>query len=88
MIRPRSISSKIIISYLLVVFITFAMTVSGILPGTFGVLENRAQISLEKQAWEIAFLMQSHQSEGLPEETAFLRHTPVRAARWKAITCW
>ena len=71
MIRPRSISSKIIISYLLVVFITFAMTVLAFYPALFGVLENRAQISLEKQAWEIAFLMQSHQSEVLPEETAF-----------------
>ncbi|MGI6467801.1 MAG: sensor histidine kinase [Syntrophomonadaceae bacterium] len=71
MIRPKSISSKIIISYLLVVFITFAMTVLAFYPALFGVLENRAQISLEKQAWEIAFLMQSHQSEGLPEETAF-----------------
>jgi len=47
------------------------MTILAFYPVLFGVLENRAQIGLERQAWEIAFLVQSHQSGLLPPETTF-----------------
>ncbi len=66
--RLKSISSRIVISYLLVVLITFTMTTMAFYPILFGVLENRAQIGLERQAWEIAFIVESRQSGALSHE--------------------
>lgn len=60
--RLKSISSRVFISYLAVVFITFIMTTLAFYPILLGVLEYRAQIGLEKQAWEIAFIVESRQS--------------------------
>lgn len=55
----RSISTKIITSYLAVVAFTFMMTALAFYPILAGVLERRAEIGLEKQAWEIAYAVGS-----------------------------
>ncbi|HCF49004.1 MAG TPA: hypothetical protein DER60_01895, partial [Syntrophomonas sp.] len=52
----------------MVVLITFTMTTMAFYPILFGVLENRAQIGLERQAWEIAFIVESRQSGALSHE--------------------
>lgn len=57
--RLKSISGRVFISYLAVVLITFFMTALAFYPILLGVLEYRAQIGLEKQAWEIAFIVES-----------------------------
>ncbi len=48
--------------------ITFIMTTLAFYPILVGVLETRAQIGLEKQAWEIAYIVGSRQSELLNPE--------------------
>lgn len=63
--RLKSISGRVLISYMSVVLITFIMTTLAFYPILVGVLETRAQIGLEKQAWEIAFIAGSRQSEAL-----------------------
>jgi hypothetical protein len=55
----KSISSKILISYLGVVVFTFIITALAFYPILVGVLEKRAEIGLEKQAWEIAYTIGS-----------------------------
>lgn len=50
----KSISTKIIIAYLVVVVFTFLVTALAFYPMLVGVLERRAEIGLERQAWEIA----------------------------------
>lgn len=52
--KLKSISSKILISFLTVVFFTFLITALVFYPVLVGVLEKRAEIGLERQAWEIA----------------------------------
>lgn len=66
--RLKSISGRVLISYMSVVLITFAMTTLAFYPILVGVLETRAQIGLEKQAWEIAFIVISRQTETLNPE--------------------
>lgn len=63
--RLKSISGRVLISYMSVVLITFIMTTLAFYPILVGVLETRAQIGLEKQAWEIAFIVGSRHSEAL-----------------------
>src|SRR5665647_487995 len=55
----KSISSKILISYLAVVVFTFLVTALAFYPMLVGVLERRAEIGLERQAWEIAYTIGS-----------------------------
>ncbi len=55
MVKWKSISTKILISYLSVVVFTFLVTALAFYPMLVGVLERRAEIGLEKQAWEIAY---------------------------------
>lgn len=55
MVKWKSISTKILVSYLTVVFCTFLVTALAFYPMLVGVLEKRAEIGLEKQAWEIAY---------------------------------
>lgn len=55
----RSISSRILISYLSVVLFTFIITALAFYPMVIGVLEKRAEIGLQKQAWEIAYTIGS-----------------------------
>lgn len=59
MAKWKSISTKILISYLGVVVITFLATAMAFYPILVGVLERRAEIGLEKQAWEIAYTIGS-----------------------------
>lgn len=59
MVRFKSISSKILISYLGIVIFTFIITALAFYPILVGVLERRAEIGLEKQAWEIAYTIGS-----------------------------
>ncbi|MEQ8201218.1 MAG: ATP-binding protein [Syntrophomonadaceae bacterium] len=59
MVKWRSISTKILTSYLAVVAFTFLMTALAFYPILVGVLEKRAEIGLEKQAWEIAYAIGS-----------------------------
>ncbi|MDD3652844.1 MAG: HAMP domain-containing sensor histidine kinase [Desulfotomaculaceae bacterium] len=59
MAKWKSISTKILISYLSVVVFTFLVTALAFYPILVGVLERRAEISLEKQAWEIAYTLGS-----------------------------
>ncbi len=59
MVKWRSISTKIITSYLAVVAFTFLVTALAFYPILVGVLERRAEIGLEKQAWEIAYAIRS-----------------------------
>lgn len=66
MLKFKSISTKILISYLSVVFFTFLLTALTFYPMLVGVFENRAEIGLEKQAWEIAHTIGSNSS--LPKE--------------------
>lgn len=66
MLKLRSISSKILVSYLSVVLLTFLITALTFYPILLGVLEKRAEIGLEKQAWEIAHTIKS--SSMLPVE--------------------
>lgn len=66
MLKLKSISTKILISYLSVMFFTFLITALTFYPILVGVLEKRAEIGLEKQAWEIAHTIGS--SSLLPEE--------------------
>lgn len=66
MLKLKSISTKILISYLSVVFFTFLLTALAFYPMLVGVLEKRAAIGLEKQAWEIAHTIGSNSS--LPKE--------------------
>ncbi|MGI5921219.1 MAG: ATP-binding protein [Syntrophomonadaceae bacterium] len=54
MVKSKSISTKILISYLAVVVFTFLVTALTFYPVVIGVLEKRAEIGLERQAWEIA----------------------------------
>ncbi|HAG11785.1 MAG TPA: hypothetical protein DCK76_10520 [Desulfotomaculum sp.] len=63
--KLQSISTKIIISYLAVVISTLLVTALVFYPLLIGILEKRAEIGLEKQAWEIAHAILSRQS-GLP----------------------
>jgi len=58
----KSISTKILMSYLAVVFFTFLLTALAFYPLLVGVLERRAEIGLEKQAWEIAYTIGANQS--------------------------
>jgi len=51
----KSISTKILTSYLIVVVFTFLVTALAFYPILVGVLERRAEIGLERQAWEIAY---------------------------------
>ncbi|MEN6348850.1 MAG: HAMP domain-containing sensor histidine kinase [Syntrophomonas sp.] len=60
--KLKSISSKIFISYLVVVFFTFLLTALAFYPILVGVLERRAEIGLEKQAWEIAYTIRLRQA--------------------------
>lgn len=55
----KSISTKILISYLIVVLFTFLITALTFYPILVGVLERRAEIGLERQAWEIAYTIGS-----------------------------
>lgn len=55
----KSISTKILISYLVVVGFTFLLTSLAFYPMLVGVLERRAEIGLERQAWEIAYTIGS-----------------------------
>ncbi len=55
MVKWKSISTKILFSYLSVVVFTFLVTALAFYPMLVGVLERRAEIGLEKQAWEIAY---------------------------------
>lgn len=55
MLKFKSISSKILISYLGIVLFTFITTALAFYPILVGVLERRAEIGLERQAWEIAY---------------------------------
>lgn len=55
----KSISTKILVSYQAVVFFTFLVTALAFYPMLVGVLERRAEIGLEKQAWEIAYTIGS-----------------------------
>ena len=50
----KSISTKILIGFLSVVLFTFLVTALAFYPILIGVLEKRAEIGLERQAWEIA----------------------------------
>ncbi|MEN6391549.1 MAG: HAMP domain-containing sensor histidine kinase [Syntrophomonas sp.] len=59
MVKFKSISSKILISYLGIVIFTFLITALAFYPILVGVLERRAEIGLEKQAWEIAYTIGS-----------------------------
>lgn len=59
MVKWKSISTKILISYLSVVVFTFLITALAFYPILVGVLERRAEIGLEKQAWEIAYTLGS-----------------------------
>jgi len=59
MVKWRSISTKIITSYLAVVVFTFLVTALAFYPILVGVLERRAEIGLEKQAWEIAYAIRT-----------------------------
>ena len=59
MVKWRSISTKIVTSYLAVVAFTFLVTALAFYPILVGVLERRAEIGLEKQAWEIAYAIGS-----------------------------
>lgn len=59
MVKLKSISTKILIGYLSVVFFTFLVTALAFYPILVGVLERRAEIGLEKQAWEIAHTISS-----------------------------
>jgi len=64
----KSISTKILISYLAAVVLTFLITALAFYPILVGVLERRAEIGLEKQAWEIAYTIRRHQSGQLPPD--------------------
>jgi len=55
MVKWRSISTKILTSYLAVVAFTFLVTALAFYPILVGVMEKRAEIGLQKQAWEIAY---------------------------------
>ncbi|MDD4169617.1 MAG: HAMP domain-containing sensor histidine kinase [Desulfotomaculaceae bacterium] len=57
MAKWKSISTKILISYLSVVVFTFLVTALAFYPILVGVLERRAEIGLQKQAWEIAYTL-------------------------------
>lgn len=59
MVKWRSISTKILISYLAVVTFTFLVTALAFYPILVGVMEKRAEIGLQKQAWEIAYAIGS-----------------------------
>ncbi|MEN6349822.1 MAG: HAMP domain-containing sensor histidine kinase [Syntrophomonas sp.] len=59
MVKFKSISSKILISYLGIVIFTFMITALAFYPILIGVLERRAEIGLERQAWEIAYTIGS-----------------------------
>lgn len=59
MFKFKSISSKILASYLFVVVFTFLITALAFYPILVGVLEKRAEIGLERQAWEIAYTIRS-----------------------------
>ena len=59
MVKLKSISTKILISYLTVVVFTFLVTALAFYPILVGVLERRAEIGLERQAWEIAYTIGS-----------------------------
>jgi len=59
MVKFKSISSKILISYLGVVIFTFMITALAFYPILVGMLEKRAEIGLQKQAWEIAYTIGS-----------------------------
>ncbi|OPX90084.1 MAG: hypothetical protein A4E53_01299 [Pelotomaculum sp. PtaB.Bin104] len=50
MVKWKSISTKILISYMSVVVFTFMVTALAFYPILVGVLEKRAEIGLEKQA--------------------------------------
>jgi len=56
-VKWKSISTKMLISYLSVVVFTFLVTALAFYPILVGVLERRAEIGLEKQAWEIAYTL-------------------------------
>lgn len=64
--KLKSISTRILISYLIVVVFTFLATALAFYPILVGVLERRAEIGLERQAWEIAYTIGSgsHPSPG------------------------
>ncbi|MDD3024317.1 MAG: ATP-binding protein [Syntrophomonadaceae bacterium] len=64
--KLKSISTRILISYLIVVVFTFLITALAFYPMMVGVLGKRAEIGLEKQAWEIAYTIGS--SSLLPHE--------------------
>ncbi len=55
----KSISTKILIGFLSVVLFTFLVTALAFYPILIGVLEKRAAIGLERQAWEIAHAIRS-----------------------------
>lgn len=66
--KLKSISSKILLSYLLVVVFTFLLTALAFYPILVGALERRAEIGLEKQAWEIAYTIGLRQSGQLSSQ--------------------
>lgn len=66
--KLKSISSKVLISYLFVVVFTFAVTALAFFPMLVGVLERRAEIGLEKQAWGIAHIVERRQAGLLPPQ--------------------
>lgn len=59
MVKFKSISTKILISYLTVVVFTFLVTALTFYPILAGVIQKRAEIGLERQAWEIANTIRS-----------------------------
>ncbi len=68
MVKWKSISTKILASYLAVVFFTFLVTALAFYPMLVGVLERRAEIGLEKQAWEIAYTIGSGIEPSAPQK--------------------
>ncbi|MDD3364558.1 MAG: HAMP domain-containing sensor histidine kinase [Syntrophomonas sp.] len=77
----KSISSKILISYLAVVFFTFLVTALAFYPLLVGVLERRAEIGLEKQAWEIAYSIGIRESSFWPPQEHDLPVTIILLGR-------
>jgi signal transduction histidine kinase len=77
----KSISTKILMSYLAVVFFTFLVTALAFYPLLVGVLERRAEIGLEKQAWEIAYTIGVRQSEFWPHQKHNLPVTIILLGR-------
>ncbi|NPV91822.1 MAG: HAMP domain-containing histidine kinase [Firmicutes bacterium] len=65
----KSLTSKILLSYLLVVAVAFSVAIMSFYPIMIGFLDRRAKIGLEKQAWEIAFYLDRERSgAAMPHE--------------------